>query len=387
MAVKAADLESELIDGICERVRRKLATDRVAPCESFIRQFYHWVPAVDLSDRSEIDLYGAAIAQWNLAQQRAPGETKVNVYNPDFEQNGWQSPHTVIEIISDDMPFIVDSVTMELGRQGYGIDLVIHPVVRVRRDQDGRLTDVVEPGADVEGAVAESVIHAEVVRERDKAELQRLRENLERVLGEVRLAVEDWQAMRAKTEELSQELEREPPPVDPAELQEVTDFLKWVSAHHFTFLGYREYDLVQEGEEAGLKAVPDSGLGILRNASQTAFKRLRPKALELARTPHVLVLTKANSRSNVHRPAYLDYVGVKRFGPDGKVTGERRFLGLYTTAAYKASPRDIPLLAQKVEKVLNKAAFPPASHDRKALLEIIESYPRDSLFQMSADEL
>ena len=134
MAVKAADLESELIDGICERVRRKLATDRVAPCESFIRQFYHWVPAVDLSDRSEIDLYGAAISEWNLAQRRAPGETKVNVYNPDFEQNGWQSPHTVIEIISDDMPFIVDSVTMELGRQGYGIDLVIHPVVRVLRD-------------------------------------------------------------------------------------------------------------------------------------------------------------------------------------------------------------------------------------------------------------
>ncbi|HEV7174408.1 MAG TPA: hypothetical protein VGN29_02895, partial [Solirubrobacteraceae bacterium] len=187
MAVKAADLESELIDGICERVRRKLATDRVAPCESFIRQFYHWVPAVDLSDRSEIDLYGAAIAEWNLAQQRAPGESKVNVYNPDFEQHGWQSPHTVIEIISDDMPFIVDSVTMELGRQGYGIDLVIHPVVRVRRDDAGRLVDVVEPGADPDGAVAESVIHAEVVRERDKAELERLRENLERVLGEVRL--------------------------------------------------------------------------------------------------------------------------------------------------------------------------------------------------------
>jgi glutamate dehydrogenase len=387
MAVKAADLESELIDGICERVRRKLADDRVAPCESFIRQFYHWVPAVDLSDRSEIDLYGAAIAEWNLAQQRAPGETKVNVYNPDFEQNGWQSPHTVIEIISDDMPFIVDSVTMELGRQGYGIDLVIHPVVRVRRDDQGRLTEVLGPGAPADGAIAESVIHAEVVRERDKAELQRLRENLDRVLDEVRLAVEDWQAMRAKAEELFEELEREPPPVDAAEVQEVRDFLKWVSAHHFTFLGYREYDLVEEGEEAGLRAVPDSGLGILRSASPTAFKRLRPKALELARAPHVLVLTKANSRSNVHRPAYLDYVGVKKFGPDGKVSGERRFLGLYTTAAYKASPRDIPLLAQKVEKVLNKAGYPPASHDRKALLEIIESYPRDSLFQMSADEL
>jgi glutamate dehydrogenase len=387
MAVKAADLESELIDGICERVRSKLPADRAAPCESFIRQFYHWVPAADLSDRSQIDLYGAAIAQWNLAQHRAPGETKANVYNPDFEQNGWQSPHTVIEIISDDMPFIVDSVTMELGRQGYGIDLVIHPVVRVRRDKDGQLLEVLEPGASADDAIGESVVHAEVVRERDRAELNRLRENVERVLDEVRVAVEDWPAMRARTEELSQELEREPPPVDPAEIEEVRKFLKWVSAHHFTFLGYREYHLVLEGDEAGLEAVAGSGLGILRNASPTPYKRLGPKALALARTPHVLVLTKANSRSNVHRPAYLDYIGVKKFGPDGEVTGERRFLGLYTTATYKASPRDIPLLAKKVEQVLTKAAFPPASHDRKALLEIVESYPRDSLFQMSSDEL
>ena len=387
MAVKAADLESELIDGICERVRRKIPLDRVSPCESFVRQFYHWVPAADLADRSQIDLYGAAIAEWNLAQKRAPGQAKVNVYNPDFEQHGWQSPHTVIEIISDDMPFIVDSVTMELGRQGFGIDLVIHPVVRVRRDEDGQLIDVLEPGTDSEDAVAESVIHAEVVRERDSDELARLRENLERVLGEVRLAVEDWQAMRAKTEELSQELDRDPPPVDEKEVEEVRAFLKWVSAHHFTFLGYREYDLVVEDDEPGLKAVPDSGLGILRNAPPAPFKRLGPKALGLAQAPHVLVLTKANSRSNVHRPAYLDYIGVKKFGPDGEVTGERRFLGLYTTAAYKASTRETPLLAQKVEKVLIRAGFPPASHDRKALLEIIESYPRDSLFQMDADEL
>src|ERR1700754_1930716 len=175
MAVKAADLESELIDGICERVRRKLASDRVAPCESFIRQFYHWVPAVDLGDRSEIDLYGAAIAEWNLAQQRAPGETKVNVYNPDFEQNGWQSPHTVIEIISDDMPFIVDSVTMDLSRKGYGIHLVIHPVVRVRRDEAGHIVDVLDPDGENGDTIPESILHAEVGREHDLGLLDELR--------------------------------------------------------------------------------------------------------------------------------------------------------------------------------------------------------------------
>ena len=218
---------------------------------------------------------------WNLAQQRAPGETKVNVYNPDFEQHGWQSPHTVIEIVSDDMPFIVDSVTMELGRQGYGIDLVIHPVVRVRRDDQGRLTEVLEPGAQDDGAIAESVIHAEVVRERDTAELQRLRENLDRVLGEVRargrgLAGDARQAPRSCTDEL----EREPPPVDPAELQEVRDFLKWVSAHHFTFLGYREYDLVQRGRGGRPGGRPGLRPG---DPSQRPADRVQAPAAEGAR--------------------------------------------------------------------------------------------------------
>ncbi len=139
MALNAADLETELIDTVCARVRERLPDEQVAPCEAFVRQYYHWVPAEDLAGRSPLDLYGAAVAHWNLGQVREPSQAKVHVYNPEFEHHGWQSPHTVVEIVSDDMPFIVDSVTMALGRQGYGIDLVIHPVIRVRRDEQGRL--------------------------------------------------------------------------------------------------------------------------------------------------------------------------------------------------------------------------------------------------------
>ena len=167
MAVKAAEVEAELIDAVCERVRDRLPDGQAPLCESFVRQYYHWVPPSDLADRSPLDLYGAAVAHWNLMQQRAPGEAKVRVYNPEFEQHGWQSSHTVIEIVSDDMPFIVDSVTMELARQDIDIDLVIHPVIRVRRDEQGRLTQMIEPGADAQDAIAESVLHAEVEREHD----------------------------------------------------------------------------------------------------------------------------------------------------------------------------------------------------------------------------
>src|SRR6201987_5499984 len=207
MALKGAELESELIDTFCERVRERLPADQVAPCESFVRQYYQWVPAEDLADRNPLDLYGAAVAHYNLAQQRKPGEAKVRVYNPEFEQHGWQSPHTLIEIVSDDMPFIVDSVTMQLGRLGYGIDLVIHPVMRVRRDADGHLIEVLEPEAvDTEGTIRESILHAEVARDHDPAKLDQLGNSIERVLADVRAAVEDWQPMRARTQELIGEL-------------------------------------------------------------------------------------------------------------------------------------------------------------------------------------
>jgi glutamate dehydrogenase len=388
MAVKGADLESELIDSVCERVRERLPAGQVAPCEAFVRQYYQWVPAEDLADRNPLDLYGAAVAHWNLAQQRAPGESKVRVYNPDFEQHGWQSPHTLIEVVSDDMPFIVDSVTMQLGRLGYGIDLVIHPVMRVRRDASGHITEVLEHDATAEDAIRESVLHVEVGREHDRVKLDQLHNTIERVLADVRAAVEDWQEMRARSQGLIEEFDRNPPrTIDPALVEETKAFLAWLAEDNFTFLGYREYDLVDEGDEARLQPIEGSGLGILRGVPAKAPKTLSGKALVIGREPHILLLTKANSASPVHRPAYLDYIGVKRFSEDGQVIGERRFLGLYTTRAYKASPRSIPIIRGKVEGVLERAEFPPASHDRKALLEILESYTRDSLFQMETDDL
>jgi glutamate dehydrogenase len=387
MAVKGADLESELIDTVCERIRERLPADQATPCEAFVRQYYQWVPPEDLADRNPLDLYGAAVAHWNLAQQRAPGEAKVRVYNPEFEQHGWQSPHTVIEIVSDDMPFIVDSVTMDLNRKGYGIHLVIHPVVRVRRNDEGQIVEVYDPDTDEEGSVPESILHAEVGREHDRDLLDQLRRSIETVLEQVRAATEDWQAMRARAISLTEEFDEHPPPVDAATANETKAFLNWLANDNFTFLGYREYELTEDGNDSVLKPVAGSGLGILRAPSSRPPKTLSPEAVAYSRQPQILLLTKANSASPVHRPAYLDYIGVKKYTEDGTVIGERRFLGLYTTAAYKASPRTIPIIRGKVQGVVQHAGFPPASHDRKALEEILESYPRDSLFQMDTEEL
>jgi glutamate dehydrogenase len=388
MALKSADLEAELIDTVVARVHERLPDDQAGPCELFVRQYYRWVPAQDLAERSSLDLYGAAVAHWNLLQHRAPGAAKVHVYNPDFEQHGWRSPHTVVEIVTDDMPFVVDSVTMALARAGYGIDLVIHPVMRVQRDEQGHLVDLLDAAAEPSNnAIGESVVHAEVARESDRKQREELRHAVERVLDEVRATVSDWRAMRDRALELSDQLGTGTSPGDLAEVDESREFLKWLADDHFTFLGYREYELISDDEGSALRAQPDTGLGILRRPPADPITRLTSKALALARSPQALVLTKANSRATVHRPSYLDYVGIKRFGADGEVSGEYRFLGLYTTAAYKASAAEIPLLRGKVQGVLERAGFPEHSHNRKALLEILESYPRDSLLQIEGDQL
>jgi len=393
MAVKAGGLESDLVDRLLRLSREQLDERDAALFEPFVRQYFQWVPPDDLTDREEADLLAACLAHFRLALERSAEEAKVRVYNPDPERDGFSSPHTLIDIVSADMPFIVDSVTMELARQGHSLYLQIHPVMWARRDERGRLLEILETGEDgsraepLEVGIAESVLHAEVMREAEAEALEHLRRGIERVLAEVRAVVGDWQPMRSRALELARELARNPGPVDDEELQEVEAFLHWVADDRFTFLGYREYDLTEENGILGLRARERTGLGILRPPPRTPFKPLRSKARALAEDPNPLVLTKANARSTVHRPSHLDYIGVKRFDARGRVVGEARFLGLYTTAAYRESPREIPLLRGKFVRVLDRAGFPPASHDFKALVEILESYPRDELFQMSAEDL
>jgi glutamate dehydrogenase len=390
--VSVKDTDETLIDDVCSRVRELLADDGAADAEAFVRQFYRWVPPEELVERDALDLYGLAVGQLGFARRRRPGETKLRVYNPVFETHGWSSTHTAVEIVTDDKPFLIDSISMELNRRGFGVHLMIHPVMDVRRDAEGSLVEVLAPGTDDEDAIGESVIHAEVDRQTDHARLEELRSELLRVIGEVSAAVDDWPLMRERALGLATELSEAPPKgLDPEEIEEARAFLEWLEDHNFTFLGYREYELVTEDDELRLNAVPDSGLGILRQAggekSSRAFNKLPQEVRELALEPHLLNLTKANSRSTVHRPAYLDYVGVKRFDAEGQVTGERRFLGLYTHTAYQSRASEIPILRRKVNTVLTRAAFPRDSHNEKALIEILEAHPRDELIQVDPDEL
>ncbi|HKP20638.1 MAG TPA: NAD-glutamate dehydrogenase domain-containing protein, partial [Thermoleophilaceae bacterium] len=344
------DSEQALTDAVCSRVREQLNGADAELAEAFARQFYRWVAPEDIAERDALDLYGLALGTFNFARERPPGTTKVRVYNPRFEEHAWQSTHTAVEIVTDDMPFLIDSISMELNRRGCGVHLIIHPVLSVRRDADGRLLEIMSAGeAPDDGAIGESVVHAEVVRQTDDTRMRELERHLERVIGEVRCAVEDWQAMRERALQAAGDVRDED--------EEAAAFLEWLADDNFTFLGFRSGD--------------GAGLGILRDPQE------EDPAEGLGRDSSSITLSKANTRSTVHRAAYLDFVGV----------GDCVFLGLYTHTAYRASPTRIPILRRRVARVLERAAFPHGSHNEKGLLEILEAYPRDELFQISDDEL
>jgi glutamate dehydrogenase len=362
--------------------------------EALLRAYYRHVAPEDLVDRSDVDVYGALASHYKLAGNRPQGTAQVRAFTPTLSEHGWSANgHSVVEVVIDDMPFLVDSLTMELSRQLRDVHLVIHPNFDVERDITGALQRVLpvddgasEPQGD---AVRESWMHVEIDRISEGDDPAAIVDDVQRVLRDVREAVEDWRKMHATVTGIAQELREDPPPLDGDEVRQAAELLEWLADEHFTFLGYREYRLEREGDDDFLRAVPGTGLGILRADQEmsASFGRLPEPVRAKARERTLLVLAKANSRATVHRPAYLDYVGVKTFGEDGEVTGERRFLGLFSSAAYTESLLRIPLIREKTQAVLKASGFDPRSHAGKALMDTLETYPRDDLFHTPVEEL
>jgi glutamate dehydrogenase len=350
----------------------------------FIAVLYEHVPPSDVAARSPSDLYGAALALWRFASRREPGRAQVRVYNPDPARDGWSSPHTIVEIVNDDMPFLVDSVTAAINDGGREVRLVIHPVLSVARDEKGGRIGLDPPAA----GLRESWMQIEITREPHVAELGAIAGRLEAVLADVRSAVSDWQPMRRMLQATIAELHAQPPPLQQAEIAEGLDFLRWLDDDNYTYLGFREYRF--EGEAPEPVGPP---LGILRDANYPVFGGLRDFAAlpgdvqNFLRRRELLMIAKTNRRATVHRRALMDAIGIRRFSPDGEVVGIRLFTGLFTSLAYSRSPRSIPLLRLKVERTMGRSGLSPDSHDGKALLHILDTFPRDELFQIREGEL
>jgi glutamate dehydrogenase len=362
----------------------------------YLRAYYQRVATEDLAPPSRLAVVAEAHARLGL--RRPQGRALVQVREPGEAHLGSVGRSgLVVDIVTDDMPYLVDSVTTELNRHEAEIELLVHPLLRVHRDVTGALRGILgvcgddadqdQPGG---GELTESWIHVELGPPRDKVTADQLAADLRHVLDDVRVAAEDQPRMSAVARRLADDLGGEPG----SDEAEHGDLLRWLADGNFTFLGYREYDFVPTDEGTGLRAVPGTGLGILRHArrGREAVRKMSTQVLRRAQDPaERLVLAKANSRSTVYRANYLDYVSVKKLGPDGPggqhVTGEFRFLGLYSHAAHIAPISGIPVLRRKLAQVLALAGLPADSHDGQDLVEILEDYPREELFEISAEEL
>jgi glutamate dehydrogenase len=355
----------------------------------FLQTYFANVDAKDLADRDPKDLAGAALSHLMFAMQRRR-TALVRVFNPTFREHGFVSPHTIIDVVNDDMPFLVDSISLALTERALTLHFLAHPIFAATRDRAGTLSALERRGATKNAKQRlESFQHVEVDRIVDPKALKALAEQIERSMRDVRVACADWTRMRSAVSGTAQDLTATAPTYA-AELSETCALLEWMENRHFTFLGYRDYRLQGGKGRETLEPMKATGLGILRPGHRKAesTNRVLPSDIRRqSRSRSLSLVTKANSLSTVHRPGYLDYVGIKRFDVKGRLIGERRFLGLWTSAAYNSNPREIPLLRQKVAQVAEHFALAPDSHDGKALQHILESFPRDELFQASVAEL
>ena len=363
-----------------------LATSRHDMPASFVAQLFGRVVPEDLLRCAPEDLARLAERAFDFLTERQPGAPKIHCTTVPLQGAADRKAVTVVEVINDDMPFLLNSVMGELADRRLDVRLVAHPVLGVKREK-GKLTAI--GAADAAGATRESFIHIHLDAIEDEALRRQIVEALQTVLAEVRLAVHDWRAMLDRVNTIVDELKTNPPPLPREEVDEAVQFVQWLLADNFTFLGVRNYTF----DGNALSPEHDTSLGIMRERELRVLKRgnelleYTPEIMAFLKEPRPLIIAKANIHARVHRRAYLDYIGVKRFDAAGNLIGEQRIVGLFTSTAYTRSAHGIPYLRRKLAAVEERAGFAANSHSGKALANVLEHYPRDELFQVDVDTL
>lgn len=377
----------EIISSTIEYAQKTLSgTEDQTDFLIFLSEYYRNFSLEDIKNKQEETLFGAAISHWRLAQHRKHNEDNVSIFNPSIAHHGWESSHTVLHVVMQDIPFLVDSIKMELDRLGCGLHLVANIAgVSVKRDADGQMTSIQDTKAPKEVFM---VFFISKLSEED--ELNEVYDGVKSVIQDVEVCVQDWASMKVSMQESINELQSLPTSFDSEDVTETRAFLEWL-LEYFTFMGCRQYDTKGFAKKKALHLVKGSSLGVLRDESNSKvtrlYEELPPDTRKLALSKQILMISKTNTQSTVHRPAYTDVIGIKRFDKNGKVIGEKRFIGLFTSDAYDSDPSKIPILRKKVQAVIQKSGFEHNLHSYKRLLHILKNLPRDELFQITPEDL
>ncbi|MBL1415945.1 MAG: NAD-glutamate dehydrogenase [Moritella sp.] len=378
-----------LLENVISLVKTKVDAKSNTLVEQFVTALYAGMRQDDLSSRSDSDLYCAAISLWNRLNSSNNSGPDICVYNPEISLNGWQSTHTIVEIIVQDSPFLTESVMMALSRLGVISHLMLHQPIALKRDDRGRVNKILTNPKNAKNFTSETVFLIEIDRQTESSKLDAINAELTSVLNEIALAVNDWSPMQDKLLSVIEHLSAKPKKKG-IDYTDTLKFLSWLSDHNFTLLGYRHYDIEPVKGDYVITPDCDSSLGIMKNSVNNqgyGLSNLAADAKSEVLSQNTLILTKSDAKSRVHRPANIDYVGIKLFDENNNVIGEERFIGLYASSIYNSSAIDIPLISDKIKRVLDASGYNPVNHSYKALLNILETYPRDELIQSSEADI
>jgi len=395
------DSQQQFMDRLASLINEQHEAGKPQPLIDFADLYFRRVPLHEFQGRQYKDLYGFIAGWWQYIQKYQNSDSQVRVYNPNLEEHGWICSHTVVQVHIKDSPFLTDSIRLELNRRNMRIHFLQSRVLQVVRDQQGILIDVLErneqPANLEQGQVLqkEALIYFEVSLHSDSAEISELRSAILEVLQDIRAVVAGYQPMGELLEATQKNLDNanKNKQANTVLIAESQAFLNWLGRGHFTFLGYSEFQLVDQGkgQEPVLQELTERRQGIFTRLSHAleplSMSNFNRGMAAFYAGDDCIAFTKSNNRSRVHRSAYSDYVVVKKYDEQGKVCGESRFLGLYTSAVYDNKVAAIPLIRQKVEYVIDKTETDLATYDGKNLLRILETLPRDEMFQISKEQL
>lgn len=331
-------------------------------------------------------LFSEVLSIYQFVAERPPDKTMIRVFTPDYRRRNGGQGRSVVEVSTDDSPFLVDSVVAVLTGRDIGIPRMLHPVIGTMRNEEGRLVEIMRP---TEGVVAESVMHFDLDRELSPELAEQVKQEIESVIASVVRIVRDFPAMEARLTHMIELARAAASRYDQEEINETVEFLEWLQRNNFVFLGYREYELVNEA----FSVVNGSGLGLLADTTRSAYaqpvsltkmpQKLRARALE----GDLLIISKTNRLSPIWRRSRMDYIGIRKVNNQGEIYGEARLIGLFRPQAYAAPAENTPVVAAKLRQILAAEDLVEGSHDYRAAVSLFSSFPKDELFAAPTEDL
>ncbi|MFO1387597.1 NAD-glutamate dehydrogenase [Cellvibrio sp.] len=382
---------STFVQDIHNFASEKLPSTDLTGFMKFVECYFSRFPLEELAGRYLADVFGSVYQWWTYIQEFDGRQPKVGLINPKLDVEGWVCPHTVLIVHQTDMPFLVDSIRIELNRRNIAIHAIKSTVLHLIRDSDNKLVDVVVSSDTPAPAKKEAFVYLEINLLTQKEELQSIEQSLMSVLAELSVVVNDFQPMLAAVRAAEENLKHATSSLTVANVAESQEFLSWLRDNNFTFLGYSEYEFGESDGKRFLREKVEKRLGFFAykggEANYSESASLNAGMLRFHLAPQVLTFSKSAVKSRIHRQAYSDYVVVKQFNDKGEVVGEVRFLGLYTSSVYTMLPTKIPVIRNKVNKVFDRSGLSASSHDGKSLNQILTTFPRDELFLSNSSEL